>query len=83
MYWSALWNDMYSTVIYILCNAQGPVPTLFSKDPISTMENMKKDPAKLHWDLSKLYKVRGHKEYNIEIHIHVTVWTIDILVFNN
>jgi hypothetical protein len=31
---------------------------LFSKDPISTMENMKKEPAKLHWDLSKLCKVR-------------------------
>ncbi len=51
---------MYSTVIYILFNAQGPVPTLFSKDPISTMENMKKEPAKLHWDLSKLYKVSRH-----------------------
>ncbi len=22
------------------------------------MENMKKEPAKLHWDLSKLYKVK-------------------------
>ncbi len=42
MYWSALWNYMYSTVIYILLNAQGPVPTLFSEDPFSTMENMKK-----------------------------------------
>jgi hypothetical protein len=48
---------MYSIVIYILLNVQGPVPTLFSEDPISTMENMKKEPAKLHWDLSKLYKV--------------------------
>jgi hypothetical protein len=53
---------MYSTVLYILFNAQGPVPTLFSEDPISfsTMENMKKEPAKLHWDLSKLYKVSKH-----------------------
>jgi hypothetical protein len=48
---------MYSIVIYILHHVQGPVPTLFSEDPISTMENMKKEPAKLHWDLSKLYKV--------------------------
>ncbi len=48
---------MYSTVIYTLLHVQGPVPTLFSEDPISTMENMKKEPAKLHWDLSKLYKV--------------------------
>jgi hypothetical protein len=48
---------MYSLVIYILLHVQGPVPTLFSEDPISTMENMKKEPAKLHWDLSKLYKV--------------------------
>ncbi len=37
-----------------MLNVQGPVPTLFSEDPISTM---KKEPAKLHWDLSKLYKV--------------------------
>jgi hypothetical protein len=51
---------MYSTVLYILFNAQGPVPTLFSEDPISTMEIMKKEPAKLHWDLSKLYKVSKH-----------------------
>jgi hypothetical protein len=48
---------MYLTVIYTLLHVQGPVPTLFSEDPISTMENMKKEPAKLHWDLSKLYKV--------------------------
>jgi hypothetical protein len=49
---------MHSIVIYILfLHVQGPVPTLFSEDPISTMENMKKEPAKLHWDLSKLYKV--------------------------
>jgi hypothetical protein len=52
---------MYLTVIYILFNAQGPVPTLFSEDPISTMENMKKEPAKLHWDLSKLYKMSSLK----------------------
>ncbi len=48
---------MHSIVIYILLHVQGPVPPLFSEDPISTMENMKKEPAKLHWDLSKLYKV--------------------------
>jgi len=41
----------------ICIHVQGPVPTLFSEDPISTMENLKKEPAKLHWDLSKLYKV--------------------------
>jgi hypothetical protein len=40
--------------------AQGPIPTLFSEDPILTMEAMKKEPAKLHWDLSKLYKVRKY-----------------------
>ncbi len=40
--------------------AQGPIPTLFSEDPISTMEAIKKEPAKLHWDLSKLYKVGIH-----------------------
>jgi len=48
---------MHSIVTYIFLHVQGPVPTLFSEDPISTMENMKKEPAKLHWDLSKLYKV--------------------------
>jgi hypothetical protein len=48
---------MYSIVIPILLHVQGPVPTLFSEDPISSMENLKKEPAKLHWDLSKLYKV--------------------------
>jgi hypothetical protein len=58
---------MYSSVTYTLYNVQGPVPTLFSEDPISTMENMKKEPAKLHWDLSKLYKVRVHKEISILI----------------
>ena len=36
----------------------GPIPTLFSEDPMGTLENMKKEPAKLHWDLSKLYKVK-------------------------
>ena len=58
---------MCSTVIYILFNVQGPVPTLFSEDPISTMENLKKEPAKLHWDLSKLYKVSNSHMNNIEI----------------
>jgi hypothetical protein len=38
---------------------QGPIPTLFSEDPISTMKAIK-EPAKLHWDLSKLYKVRKY-----------------------
>jgi hypothetical protein len=38
----------------------GPIPTLFSEDPISTMEAIKKETAKLHWDLSKLYKVGIH-----------------------
>jgi hypothetical protein len=40
---------------------------LFSEDPISTMENLKKEPAKLHWDLSKLYKVSNSQRNNIEI----------------
>jgi hypothetical protein len=40
---------------------------LFSEDPISTMENLKKEPAKLHWDLSKLYKVSNSHMNNIEI----------------
>ena len=35
----------------------GPVPTLFSEDPIGTLDSIKKEPGKLHWDLSKLYKV--------------------------
>jgi len=48
---------MHSIITYTFLHVQGPVPTLFSEDPISTMENLKKEPAKLHWDLSKLYKV--------------------------
>ena len=49
------------TVIGIsLYFTQGPIPTLFSEDPISTMEAIKKETAKLHWDLSKLYKVSIH-----------------------
>ena len=39
----------------------GPIPTLFSEDPIEAMENIKKEPAKMHWDLSKLYKVKYQK----------------------
>jgi hypothetical protein len=39
---------------------QGPIPTLFGEDPISTMEAIKKETAKLHWDLFKLYKVGIH-----------------------
>jgi hypothetical protein len=43
--------------------AQGPIPTLFSEDPISILEAIKKETAKLHWDLSKLYKVSIHAYY--------------------
>ncbi len=45
-------------------SSQGPVPTLFSEDPISTLEAIKKETAKFHWDLSKLYKV-GIDTYDI------------------
>jgi hypothetical protein len=39
-------------------NIAGPIPTIFTEDPETTSTNQTKDPAKLHWDLSKLYKVQ-------------------------
>jgi hypothetical protein len=48
----------------MLYSSQGPIPTLFSEDPISTLEAIRKETAKLHWDLSKLYKV-GINTYDI------------------
>ncbi len=58
--------NIYYLVYYLqfirmsLYFTQRPILTLFSEDPISTMKAIKKEPAKLHWDLSKLYKVGIH-----------------------
>jgi hypothetical protein len=54
---SCLLFTVYKNVVIF---TQGPIPTLFSEDPTSTMEAIKKETAKLHWDLSKLYKVGIH-----------------------
>ena len=52
-----LYCSLFTEFENMLYSPQGPVPTLFSEDPISTLEAIKKETAKFHWDLSKLYKV--------------------------